>query len=506
MKSFLAGAVTLLAALALTVPAAEPTTPVPEILLLGDAGPVRIRLNATIDGQPHAAAWERYLDKLFADLDVDGDGALSKAELARAPTADFLQSFLQGSLNLEAAAEQADVAKLDADRDGRISRAELRYYYIQCGFDRLRYVLAPSAGDAGGMTAALFGLLDADRDGLLSAAELQRAGAALRRADVNDDEWITPNEVLARSAPEPAKAGPAPTFLSTGLLPPAPEAPRQLAEHYRTKLDGPRLAALLTKGAPLELTARLGKLTGDQERVVVQGESPLAKVESVDGVLTTAAAGLTLAMQAAPADGRVRGLHAFYRQQFEAADAAGQGALLRKQVLESPTLAALFRLADRDGDGKLTTAELDAFLDLHALGAVSFVTLTVADQSLGLFDLLDADHDGRLSLRDLHTAWDRLRGHDRDGDGKLSRSELPRRLQASIGLGKPAVRPPAGIRPAPAPVARRGPAWFQKMDRNGDGSVSRREFLGPLELFTKLDADGDGLLSPEEADRAVQPD
>jgi hypothetical protein len=39
------------------------------------------------------------------------------------------------------------------------------------------------------------------------------------------------------------------------------------------------------------------------------------------------------------------------------------------------------------------------------------------------------------------------------------------------------------------------------MDRNGDGFVSRREWLGPEELFHKLDADGDGLLSPQEAAR-----
>jgi hypothetical protein len=37
------------------------------------------------------------------------------------------------------------------------------------------------------------------------------------------------------------------------------------------------------------------------------------------------------------------------------------------------------------------------------------------------------------------------------------------------------------------------------MDRNHDGDVSRREFLGPSGLFDELDADNDGLLSPAEA-------
>jgi hypothetical protein len=53
---------------------------------------------------------------------------------------------------------------------------------------------------------------------------------------------------------------------------------------------------------------------------------------------------------------------------------------------------------------------------------------------------------------------------------------------------------------APAPTA--GPVWFRKMDRNHDGDVSRREFLGTDEEFRRLDADGDGLISAAEASRA----
>jgi Ca2+-binding EF-hand superfamily protein len=40
------------------------------------------------------------------------------------------------------------------------------------------------------------------------------------------------------------------------------------------------------------------------------------------------------------------------------------------------------------------------------------------------------------------------------------------------------------------------------MDRNHDGDVSRREFLGSEEAFRKIDRDSDGLISLEEAERA----
>src|SRR5262249_38667326 len=58
-------------------------------------------------------------------------------------------------------------------------------------------------------------------------------------------------------------------------------------------------------------------------------------------------------------------------------------------------------------------------------------------------------------------------------------------------------RPPGS---GTAPV--RGPLWFRKMDRNQDGDVSRREFVGTDEQFAQLDTDGDGLISVEEAERA----
>jgi hypothetical protein len=38
------------------------------------------------------------------------------------------------------------------------------------------------------------------------------------------------------------------------------------------------------------------------------------------------------------------------------------------------------------------------------------------------------------------------------------------------------------------------------MDRNNDGDVSPKEWLGTLEDFRKIDTDGDGLISADEAD------
>jgi hypothetical protein len=40
------------------------------------------------------------------------------------------------------------------------------------------------------------------------------------------------------------------------------------------------------------------------------------------------------------------------------------------------------------------------------------------------------------------------------------------------------------------------------MDRNGDGDVSQGEFLGSSQQFRRLDSDGDGLISLDEARHA----
>jgi hypothetical protein len=50
-----------------------------------------------------------------------------------------------------------------------------------------------------------------------------------------------------------------------------------------------------------------------------------------------------------------------------------------------------------------------------------------------------------------------------------------------------------------APMDRNPPGFVSRLDRDGDGKVSRQEFDGPARAFDDLDADGDGYLSDAEA-------
>jgi hypothetical protein len=42
-------------------------------------------------------------------------------------------------------------------------------------------------------------------------------------------------------------------------------------------------------------------------------------------------------------------------------------------------------------------------------------------------------------------------------------------------------------------------SWFAHADLNGDGDISRREFVGSNEQFSRLDADRDGYVGAAEA-------
>jgi len=43
------------------------------------------------------------------------------------------------------------------------------------------------------------------------------------------------------------------------------------------------------------------------------------------------------------------------------------------------------------------------------------------------------------------------------------------------------------------------PGFVSRLDRDGDGKVSRKEFDGPPNAFDQLDADKDGYLSDSES-------
>jgi Ca2+-binding EF-hand superfamily protein len=560
-----------------TKPAAGPLVPAPgardaqDVAFFGDTGPVLLRLHVLVNGKPFPDAWDEFLTKLFDYYDVDGDGVLTKKEMGHILAGQDTRNLFSGQVDLlNFRANFAKPEEVDTDKDGKVTRAELAAYYRKFQGGALRAEQS-QGGTSGRLTTGLFHYLDLDGDGKLSQAELAAAPASLHKADLNDDEMISTDELLPASnqmyeiVGGPSNTPPLPDGSAFQvLMPGAPLTPlvRRLLVRYDKdhnqklspaeigldreafdrldgnhdgQLDAAELVGWFSRPADLELVVQLGQppVPGKMPSIfdpLVELSKMLSKKEPVD-VFNPSGRKMALA-SAVHKEGQVLvlklpdalidvergnasqfngGFNAtqFYLQQFDQADTDKKGYLERK-VVEQPQfqfLRPLFDLADRDGDAKLTKKELTGFLDLLTAGAAAHTRLRFTDQGRALFELLDANGDGRLSVRELRTAWARLAPWDHDGDGRLAETEVPRQFVVSVDVGQVSLPFRFAVanraaRRGQGQQAPKGPLWFRKMDRNTDGDVSFREWLGTEEEFRRIDADGDGLISPEEAERA----
>lgn len=117
-----------------------------------------------------------------------------------------------------------------------------------------------------------------------------------------------------------------------------------------------------------------------------------------------------------------------------------------------------------------------------------------------LIQSLDANNDGTIDQGEVPESarpqFEKvLKLADTNKDGKLDRDEL-RTMARKLRDAGPALR--KGEAPPAAAGAGNPQQRFKQMDKDGDGKVSKSEFTGPEALFDRLDTDKDGSISKDE--------
>lgn len=547
-----------------------------DFVFMGEKGPVLIRFHVQIDGKPLLDVWEDFMGKLFVYLDLDGDGVLNKSEAERVPPISVL--FNNGGFggqrpNFAEAIDKDRDGKItrrelaDWYRQNGAAPFQFRgngpqqYQNLFISYVGQAQPLSPDA-----LNEKFFKLLDADKDGKLSREELTRAPAVLAKMDADDDEMVSTQE-MSGNAPssietdvvfaindtmQPARGDP---FVMVAPGRGNKQLARELLAHYAPKgkrsavrkltrqdlgmeqadfarldadedgnLDSEELAHFAQRAPDLEFRVRIGNKRGKEAGVelvpVKERSSSLAK-----SVRSSSGGALMLELGAAHIElgnGDTAGGVQFavqvrdqYLAQFRGADKDNNGYLDKNEADRNPLYRNVFKMMDRDGDGKLFEKEIVAYLDkmkeLQEAAVKSCASLAVQDQGRGLFERVDTNGDGRLGMRELRRMVKLIDQLDRDGDGRISANEIPHKYRVDVrrgpsngnAIGRQAVVFRSMNAGGPAlPERTAGPRWFRKMDRNHDGDVSRREFLGSDADFRRIDADGDGLISVEEAERA----
>jgi Ca2+-binding EF-hand superfamily protein len=174
----------------------------------------------------------------------------------------------------------------------------------------------------------------------------------------------------------------------------------------------------------------------------------------------------------------------------------------RNQYLEpaeadqSPQVKRALHVIDLDGDDKIMPQELHDYAQCVALLAPRQLVASYQGQSQSLFETIDVNRDTKLSPLELAAFSARIPKWDADGNGAVTAADVSSTARLTIG---PAVSWTVRQEDAAASPSLRHPIWFTRMDRNQDGVVSHREFLGPPPAFLAIDADDNGFLDPAEA-------
>ncbi len=395
-----------------------------DALLLLDEGPLHLRMHVTLNGTRLQDARDAYVDRIFKTLDVDGNGKISRLESRKSPL--FSSS--------RATSSNTFLNSLDEAKE--IERREISQTVDRLGGETVAY-RQDINGDKGDLE--VFKRLDQDGSGSLDPAEMAAAADFIAKLDTDEDQCISFEEV---NPPPPA---------------PNPNTPAAQRDNKLSEIISPSIAEMLRDvREPLLIRKLHKKYDRNRDGLLNQGEIGWAveRFKSLDANrdqnldeaelthIADATPDLELAIELAPIDEREPMVRVL----------TSQG-----KRIDDATRRDFARIAFSSAVVSVSCRQIDS-------------VRKALDAAMEQFNQLDIDGNGYV---DTIEAKERLRFQrglfesiDIDGDGKLFGEELERYVM---------------VRGEPAATSCRvnlydtGHGFFQQLDRNADGRISRRE-------------------------------
>ena len=450
---------------------------------------VRVRLHLRVNDRSFRVSWEQQLNRLFRHLDVNADGKLDARELRLAPGREQWQQITAGDplVDPEPAPDFAELA----GKRGHVTREALERHYGRSAAGPLA-VRWQQWQPRGARTASdrLFSEIVPRGQRFPAAAHFTRLRERLMPMDRDENEMLAEAEVVDTrffGDPPPREArgksfGDAELGLPLRLLGPGDATPAGVPEQPQVvvRMELMKVAAtpvrLLRVDPAVAVHGHRGGIQLTVENTVVR-----FGVDSPRGAQT---------------------VREDAQQAFRALD-TNRNKFLSSQEIHRPPFrfVSWLRLADRNGDEQLSEAEFLAYAELLSGLHGQRTTLRGLDHQDSLFALLDLDGDGLLSCRELHDAGSYVPAFPKDKKEMEKRTHMFRVMRVQVGRDDLPEAAPNRFVPVvnTRTIPLVGPLWFRKMDTNGDGDLSRREWLGLTAEFDRIDTDRDGLISLEEA-------
>ena len=504
---------------------------------------ITLEFQFTVDGKSASEIWQDYLTAQFEKIDADKDGIISGEERGQLPNSRLLRILQQG--NKQATAPD----KMDGNAFRRYIEEYLELQPFQVSIQspqntNVRQVRVFGMQNNPNQAAEmLFAGLDTDSDSRLSREEMEAALHSFAKKDLDQDETISTAELVPVNYGQyfvsPGGAVGMPANQSPFLSMASGSSRREVALRLTNKYDAKEKDNALSREelgvsenifgahdidgngkwdfeeiqqylraptADVIVKVRLGaSVPEDKARIEFEhGEELKSEIKNAIGSLN-----LRSVQMEVSATGRAgRSNEEELKRQFRSIDRDNNGYIDKEEAQRLPNATLIFQDLDKDNDEKLFLEEMLAGILPLAELMQQQIRLTVTDRGRDLFRILDSDGDNRLSKREFRAMPNRAELWDKDGDGHVTLSEIQQQyhLVASQGgfnllnrLNGVVLASPAGMPVPQRNATREGPLWFQRMDRNGDGDLSPREFLGSRQDFERLDQDRDGLIDPAEA-------